>query len=125
MAEGILKSFDSELSVHSAGTNPSGQVHPKAVKVMAEIGIDISAQKPKPVDLFINQPFDFVITVCDNAREACPVFTGKVSSLLHIGFEDPAEASGTDEEVTAKFRVVRDKIKTDFFEFFNKMKEGR
>jgi arsenate reductase len=125
MAEGILKSFDPELSVHSAGTNPSGQVHPKAVKVMAEIGIDISGQKPKPVDLFINQPFDYVITVCDNAREACPVFTGKVNNLLHIGFEDPAEALGTDEEITVEFRMVRDKIKADFREFFNTMKKEK
>jgi len=127
MAEGFLKSFDSNLEVYSAGTNPSSQVHPKAVQVMREIGIDISAGTPKDVAQFLDMPFDYVITVCDNARETCPVFTGRVEHRLHIGFEDPAEATGSDEEVLAVFRRVRDEIKRDFYQFYRKTlaPEGR
>ena len=120
MAEGFLKSFDDKMEVHSAGTNPSGEVHPKAVQVMREIGIDISSGRPKNVDEFINDSFDFVITVCDNAKETCPVFVGKVKNRLHIGFEDPAEATGTDDEILAEFRKVRDEIKDRFEEFYFK-----
>lgn len=120
MAEGILKSFDSELEVYSAGTNPADKVNPKAVQVMKEIGIDISQSYPKMVDQFLNDPFDYVITVCDNAKETCPVFIGKVGKQLHIGFEDPADATGTEEEVLSVFRKVRDKIKRDFYEFYLK-----
>ena len=120
MAEGFLKAFDDTLKVFSAGTNPSSRVHPKAVQVMQEAGIDISAGYPKDVEQFIDQPFDFVITVCDNARESCPVFTGKVKRRLHIGFDDPAEATGTDDEIYAVFRRVRDEIRRDFNEFYNR-----
>lgn len=118
MAEGLLKSFDSELEVYSAGTNPSDKVNPKAVQVMKEIGIDISQNYPKMVDQFLNDPFDYVITVCDNAKETCPVFIGKVGKQLHIGFEDPADATGTEEEILSVFRKVRDQIKRDFYEFY-------
>ncbi len=118
MAEGFLKSLDDNLQVFSAGTNPSGQVHPKAVQVMREVGVDISSGYPKNVDQFLSEPFDFVITVCDNARETCPVFLGKVREQLHIGFEDPAEATGTEEEITAVFRRVRDEIERDFKKFY-------
>lgn len=124
MAEGFLKSFDPSLEVYSAGTNPSGAVHPKAVQVMKEIGIDISDGYPKDVEQFIDQPFDFVITVCDNAKETCPVFVGQVKERLHIGFEDPAEATGSEEEVLAVFRRVRDEIKRDFYEFYQKRIKG-
>lgn len=117
MAEGFLKSFDSNLTVESAGTEPATQVNPNAVKVMAEVGIDISQNKPKLVDQFINQEWDYVITVCDNAKETCPAFLGKVKHRLHIGFEDPAEATGTPDEVMAVFRKVRDEIKEKFSEF--------
>jgi arsenate reductase len=120
MAEGFLKSFDSELEVFSAGTKPSSQVHPKAIQVMSEIGIDLSKNYPKNSDQFIHDSFDYVITVCDNARESCPVFIGKVGQQLHIGFEDPAEAAGTDDEVLSVFRKVRDEIKNDFYEFYLK-----
>ncbi|UCF62754.1 MAG: arsenate reductase ArsC [bacterium] len=119
MAEGFLKSFDPELVVHSAGTYPSNQVHPKAIQVMREVGIDISEGYPKDVDQFLDQSFDFVITVCDNARETCPVFMGKVNEQLHIGFEDPAEATGSEEEIMGVFRRVRDEIQRDFLKFFN------
>lgn len=117
MAEGFLKSFDSNLTVESAGTEPATQVNPNAVKAMAELGIDISQNKPKLVDQFINQEWDYVITVCDNAKETCPAFLGKVKHRLHIGFEDPAEATGTPDEVMAVFRKVRDEIKEKFSEF--------
>lgn len=120
MAEGFLKSFDPELEVYSAGTKPADKVNPKAVQVMKEVGIDISQNYPKDVEQFINETFDYVITVCDNARENCPVFFGKVGKQLHIGFEDPAEATGTEEEILAVFRKVRDEIKKDFFEFYLK-----
>ncbi len=118
MAEGFLKSFDAHLQVYSAGTNPSAEVHPKAIQVMREVGIDISRGKPKRVDQFLKDSFDYVITVCDDARETCPVFLGKVKNRLHIGFEDPALASGTEEEVLAVFRRVRDEIKSAFYELY-------
>ena len=118
MAEGFLKSFDPKLEVHSAGTHPSPQVHPKAVQVMREIGIEIDGNYPKNVDRFLETPFDYVITVCDHARETCPIFTGEVRHQVHIGFDDPAEAAGTEEEVIAVFRRVRDEIHRDFYKFY-------
>lgn len=118
MAEGFLKSFDGELEVYSAGTNPSTRVHPKAVVVMNELGIDLSNNFPKNVEQFLQDEFDYVITVCDNAKETCPVFTGKVGKRLHIGFEDPAEATGTEEEILSEFRRIRDQIKEDFYKFY-------
>lgn len=119
MAEGFLKSFDKNLEVFSAGTNPSSQVNPIAVKVMKEVRIDISNCFPKNVNNFINDPFDFVITVCDNAKETCPVFAGKVGKRLHIGFEDPADAVGTEDEKIPVFRKVRDEIKNEFYKFYS------
>lgn len=118
MAEGFLKSFDSELEVYSAGTNPSKQVHPKAIQVMKEVGIDLSKNYPKMVDQFLGESFDYVITVCDNAKETCPVFIGKVGKQLHIGFEDPADATGTEEEILSEFRRIRDEIKNEFYKFY-------
>jgi arsenate reductase len=119
MAEGFLKSFDKELEVHSAGTLPASKVHPMAVAVMKEVGIDISGGRPKNVDQFLNDEFDYVITVCDDAKETCPVFSGKVKKRLHIGFDDPAEAVGTEEHVMSEFRRVRDEIRERFKEFHN------
>ena len=118
MAEGFLKSFDKKLEVYSAGTNPSNHVHPNAVLVMNETGIDLSKNITKNVDQFLNRSFDFVITVCDNAKETCPVFIGKVRKQIHIGFEDPAEAKGTKEEILSVFRRIRDEIKNEFYEFY-------
>ncbi|HDO27665.1 MAG TPA: arsenate reductase ArsC, partial [Bacteroidetes bacterium] len=83
-------------------------------------GIDISKGYPKPVDDFVNESFDYVITVCDGAREVCPVFTGNVKHRLHIDFEDPAGATGSEVEVLAVFRKIRDKIKTEFSSFYKK-----
>ncbi|HEX2983868.1 MAG TPA: arsenate reductase ArsC [Ignavibacteriales bacterium] len=118
MAEGFLKSFDPSLQVFSAGTNPAPRVSSKAIQVMKEVGIDISQNQPKDVSLYTKEPFDYVITVCDNAKETCPVFIGKVKSRLHIGFEDPADASGSEEKILAVFRRVRDEIKEGFYKFY-------
>ncbi len=119
MAQGFLKSFDSKLEVHSAGTFPSSAVNPKAIKVMAEAGIDISMNSPKSVDLYLDDQWDYVITVCDDANETCPVFSGKVKHRLHMGFEDPSKATGTEEFIMSEFRRVRDEIKTEFYKFYN------
>jgi len=120
MAEGFLKSIDKSLEIYSAGTEPGEKVHRKAVEVMAEKDIDISKGYPKHVNRFINTGFDWVITVCDGAKEVCPVFTGEVKQRLHIGFDDPAAATGTDEQITNVFRRVRDEIIRDFTKFYNK-----
>lgn len=119
MAEGFLKEFDNELEVFSAGTNPSNQVHPKAVEVMKELNIDLSGHLPENVDKYLGDSFDYVITVCGGAKETCPAFLGKVDQQLHIGFEDPADATGTDDEILHEFRTIRDEIKRDFYEFYS------
>lgn len=118
MAEAYLKSFDNSIEVFSAGTNPSPKVHPLAVKVLGEVGIDISNNTPKNVDQFLSQHFDYVITVCGDANENCPAFTGKVSNRWHIGFIDPALAEGTEEEKLKIFRNVRDEIAEAFAGFY-------
>ena len=119
MAEGFLKSFDKEWEVFSAGTEPSDKVHPKAIQVMKEIGIDLSDNYPKSVDKFLNNIFDYVITVCGGANESCPTFTGKVKNRLHIGFDDPAEATGTEKEILSEFIKIRDEIQHDFKLLYN------
>jgi len=120
MAEGFLKSFDKNLEVYSAGTNPAERANPYAIKAMNEVGIDISNGIPENVDKYLDQSFDYVITVCDNAKETCPVFMGDVKHRLHIGFDDPADAVGTEEEVMPVYRRIRDEIKNDFYEFYHK-----
>ena len=111
MAEGFLRSkLSKEYQIFSAGTKPETEVNPYAVKVMQEIGIDLSKQTPENVNKYIKQNFDYVITVCDNAKGNCPIFTGKVSKQLHIGFEDPAEAKGTEKEILNKYIEIRDEI---------------
>ena len=119
MAEGFLKSLDKNLEVFSAGTKPADTVNPYAVKAMNEIGIDISSGIPENVDKYVNQSFDYVITVCDNAKDSCPVFMGKVNNRLHIGFDDPADAVGTEEEIMPVYRHIRDEIRKDFRKFYN------
>jgi arsenate reductase len=118
MAEGFLKSFNSKPEVYSAGTAAEGKVNPYAVKAMGELGIDISHQRPESVDIYLDENFDYVITVCNGAKEVCPVFTGEVKHRLHIGFEDPANSRGSDEEVLPVYRKVRDQIKKQFYEFY-------
>ncbi|MCK5740539.1 arsenate reductase ArsC, partial [bacterium] len=100
-------------------TKPAEAVHPKAVAVMQEIGIMIQNQKPTNVSQYTNQSFDYVITVCDNAKETCPTFYGKVTEMLHISFLDPAEAQGTDKEIQQAFRSVRNEIGVRFEKFYN------
>ncbi len=117
MAEGILKSLDKNLRVYSAGTHPANEVHPVAIQVMKEIGIDISQNHPKSLEQFLLKNFNYVITVCNEAKEVCPVFPG-AAQKLHFGFEDPAKASGSEEEVLNKFRKVRDEIYIKFKEFY-------
>jgi arsenate reductase len=110
MAEGLLRHDGGErFEVQSAGTIKSF-VRPQAIDAMRELGIDISGHRSKAVDEFAGQEFDYVITVCDNAKESCPVFPGK-TQRIHWSFDDPAEAQGSDEEVRAVFRRVRDEIR--------------
>jgi arsenate reductase len=124
MAEVILRSLDSGLEVFSAGTQPAARVNPYAIRVMQEIGLDISQGKPKSVSQFVSQSFDYVITVCDDADQNCPVFTGQVGKRVHIGFTDPARATGSEEHVISVFRQVRDQIRTKFSEFYKKEVKG-
>ncbi len=121
MAESFLKSFDHRLEVVSAGTQPGAQVHPIAIKVMNDLNINISNNNPKSIDKFLSHTFDYVITVCDDANENCPVFTGNVKHRLHIGFDDPAIATGTDEEILNEFIRIRNEIERDFREFYSKL----
>ncbi|NVO03571.1 MAG: arsenate reductase ArsC [Bacteroidetes bacterium] len=122
MAEGILKSFDKDLQVFSAGTHPEIEVNPNAIEVMQEIGIDISNNSPKNVDIFTKNSFDYVITVCGNAKEYCPIFIGNVHHRLHIGFDDPAKAKGHKNEILEVYRTTRNEISEKFKEFYKSLK---
>jgi arsenate reductase len=116
MAEGLLRHDGGErFAVASAGTHPSS-VRPEAIEAMREIGIDISAHRSKPVDEFAGEDFDFVITVCDNAKENCPVFPAK-TRRIHWSFDDPAAATGDFETRVAAFRRIRDAIRAHLLEF--------
>ena len=118
MAHGFLNSFDSRLEVASAGTEASGKLNPKAITVMKEIGIDISHHTSDQVDMYLDKEWDYVVTVCGGANENCPGFLGKVKNRLHIGFEDPSDAVGTDEFIWSEFRRVRDEIKAAFSKLY-------
>jgi arsenate reductase (thioredoxin) len=116
MAEGLLRHIASDnFVVESAGTIASF-VRPQAITVMNEIGIDISSHRSKSVDEFLNQHFDYIITVCDNANQTCPVFPGN-ATRIHWSFEDPAEAAGSEEDQLEVFRRVRDNIKERLLDF--------
>lgn len=119
MAEAFLKFFSPGDEIYSAGTIPSHSVHPKAIQVMKELNFDLSNHHPKAVEKFLDQEFDFLITVCGGAKESCPMFTGEVKQRLHIGFEDPAEATGSEQEILTVFRNIRDQIRDDFFKFYS------
>ncbi len=119
MAHGFLQSFDSNMTVCSAGTEASGKLNPNAVKAMAEIGIDISHHTSDSVDMYLKDEWDYVITVCGGANEACPAFMGKVKHRLHIGFDDPSHATGTDAFIWSEFIRVRDEIKEGFRKFYD------
>ena len=117
MAHGFIQSFHPDYDVHSAGTNPASQVNPKAIEVMSEASIDISSHFPKNVAQYLDEEWDYVITVCGGANESCPNFTGKVIKRLHIGFDDPSDAIGDIEFVMSEFRRVRDEIRNRFASF--------
>ena len=113
MAEGLLRHLGNDagdcFEVESAGTRPS-RVRPEAIAVMREVGVDISGHRSKSVDEFAGQRFDYVLTVCDNARESCPIYPGH-ANRLHRSFDDPAAVEGSEEERLAAFRRVRDEIR--------------
>ena len=114
IAEGVLRAAAGDvLDVQSAGSNPAGFVHPLAIKVMAEIGIDISGHRSKHLSEFLDRNVETVITVCGKADQVCPMFPGQVNRH-HWGFDDPAHAVGTEEEKLAEFRRVRDEIRRTF-----------
>ncbi len=118
MAEGFLQSFDENLMVRSAGTEATGKLNEKAVLVMKEIEIDISHHTSNSVEIYLNETWDFVITVCGGANENCPTFIGNVKSRIHIGFDDPSHTVGSEEFTMKDFRRVRDEIKEKFYEFY-------
>ncbi len=125
LAEGILRAAAGDLiDVHSAGSKPAGYVHPKAIQVMQEIGIDLSGHRSKHMNDFLAQRIDTVITVCGNADQACPMFPGQVHRY-HWGFDDPAHATGTEEQVLAVFRRVRDQIKLVFEAYAAGLRAGK
>lgn len=116
MAEGLLRhDAGDRFEVSSAGTKPS-HVRPEAIAAMRELGIDISGHRSKSVDEYTDQTFDYVLTVCDNAKESCPIFPGKAKTIHH-SFEDPATVEGTEEERLAAFRRVRDQLRLYFASF--------
>jgi arsenate reductase len=117
MAEGLINHFLGDTwQAFSAGTQPAGYAHPLAIKVMNELGIDLSNAHSKSTDEFRTTPLDLVITVCDDAAENCPVWLGR-EQAIHIGFPDPAKASGSEEERLAIFRQVRDDIRVRLLEY--------
>ena len=119
MAHGFLQSFDPRITVCSAGTEASGKLNPNAVKAMAQIGIDISHHTSDAVDQYLNEAWDYVITVCGGANEACPTFIGNVKHRLHMGFDDPSHATGTDAFIWSEFIRVRDEIHAGFRKFYD------
>ena len=124
MAEGILRAAAGDLlEVHSAGSKPAGYVHPKAIQVLKEIGIDISRHTSKHMNDFLDRKIHTVITVCGNADQACPMYPGQVKRY-HWGFEDPAHAKGTDDEILAEFRRVRDQIRLVFEAYAAGLRDG-
>ncbi len=125
MAEGILREVADDLFVvFSAGSKPTGYVHPKGIQVMEEIGIDISGHVSKRLDEFLGAGIDTVITVCDHAAKDCPVFPGQVNRY-HWAFEDPAKATGSEEEVLRQFRSIRDRMRLVFEAYVAGYRERR
>ncbi len=118
MAHGFLQSYDANLVVCSAGTAASGQLNPKAVAVMKEVGIDISKHTSDAIEQYLHQSWDYVITVCGGANESCPIFFGSVKQRLHLGFDDPSDAVGTEDYIWGEFKRVRDEISKTFRLFY-------
>jgi arsenate reductase len=121
MAHGFMKSFDPGLEVYSAGIKPESVVNPYAIKVMNESFIDISQHIPHNINQFVNDDFDLLLTVCDNAKTMCPEFEGNVTKRIHMGFEDPADAIGSDQEILNFYRKIRDEIKNEMFILYKKL----
>lgn len=119
MAHGFMQSFDHRLQVFSAGTAPADRVNPRAIAVMSEIGIDISSHTPHHIAEYLGERWNYVITVCGGANESFPTFTGCVGHRIHIGFDDPSDATGTQEYVLNAFRKIRDEIHRTLFEYYN------
>lgn len=118
MAQVILQSFDKEIEVVSAGTRPAKQVHKFALKMLEDLNLSIDGLYPKMVDEFLEESFDYVISVCGGAKETCPTFIGNVKNRIHIGFEDPDELKGKDEDVLKEFKRIRNEIYVDFHQFY-------
>lgn len=118
MAHGFLSSFDDRLVVRSAGTEASGKLNEKAVAVMKEIDIDISHHTSDSVEDYLGEEWDYVVTVCGGANENCPAFLGKVKHRLHIGFNDPSHATGTEAFIRGEFIRVRDEIREGFYKLY-------
>jgi arsenate reductase (thioredoxin) len=118
MAHGFLHSFDERLEVYSAGTEASGELNKKAVEVMQEAGVDISDHTSDQVDKYLDTDWDYVVTVCDQANEACPFFPGNVKTRLHMGFDDPSKATGSEGFINSEYIRVRDEIKTAFLRLY-------
>ncbi len=124
MAHGFMESFDNRLIVRSAGTEASGRLNEKAVEVMKDIDIDISHHTSDPVDKYLGDEWDYVITVCGGANENCPVFMGNVKKRLHIGFDDPSHVTGTEEYIHSEFIRVRDEIMEGFYKLYKEQIES-
>lgn len=125
MAEGILRAAAGDMiDVFSAGSKPAGYVHPLSIKVLAEIGIDISKHTSKHMNEFLSRDITTVVTVCGNADQLCPTYPGQLNRH-HWGFDDPAHATGTEEEVLNEFRRVRDQIRLVFGAYAAGLREGR
>jgi arsenate reductase len=120
MAHGFLQSFDKRLKVFSAGTQPASRINQTAVDVMKRAGVDISNHRPVHVDQYLNEEWDYVITVCDDANETCPVFPGKVRHRLHMGFEDPSKFKASYTEVLNEFYRVRNDIRDEFYSLYER-----
>lgn len=118
MAHGFLQSFDRNLIVCSAGTKAAGKLNEKAVKVMSDAWVNISSHTSDSVEKYLNEDWDYVITVCGGANETCPTFTGNVKHRLHFGFDDPSDATGTPEFIDSEFIRVRDEIRQKFYQFY-------
>ena len=125
LAEGVLRAVAGDfLDIASAGSKPAGYVHPLAIQVMREIGLDLSAHRSKSMTEFLTVPVETVITVCGHVDQACPIFPGQVNRH-HWPFEDPAHATGTDEEKLAVFRRVRDEIRRVFTAYADGRRDAR
>jgi Protein-tyrosine-phosphatase len=118
MAHGWLQSFDKNITVCSAGTKAAGKLNEKAVAIMNEAGIDISKHTSDQVEKYLDEEWDYVITVCGGANEVCPAFIGNVKHRLHMGYDDPSHVVGSEEFIWSEFRRVRDEIKMGFYKLY-------